>query len=208
MFVSLSFDLINLEMSFSMKLFNVFFSHFSAFFIFACIASSCSSAETSSSAIPNDCVESDEKVQNPPNPCPPSTYRSATGECNNINQRNWGSRGDIFLRIFDPSYGNSVNSPRKSTGGNELPPPMDVLTTIRSQLKAKDASPHMTSLVPLWGHLLFRDIASFSTYTTNSTCCTQQDEINPNCFVNLGNNCKEYTRTIAKQEVKNCKFGK
>lgn len=185
---------------------NVFFC--SCFFVFVC-TSSYSNAEkqTIPSAINNnDCNES-EQLQTLSNPCPPSIYRTATGECNNINQRSWGARGDTFLRIFDPSYGNSVNSPRRSIMGEELPAAQNVLTAIRNNIQMREAASHITSLLPLWGHLVFRDIAHFNTFATNSTCCTE-DEINPNCYVQRGVNCKEYARTMAKQEVKNCKFGK
>lgn len=38
--------------------------------------------------------------------CPPSKFRSATGECNNILHRSWGSRGDVFLRLLEANYAN------------------------------------------------------------------------------------------------------
>jgi len=37
-------------------------------------------------------------------PCPPSKYRTATGECNNIRHPRWGNRGAPFLRLLPPSY--------------------------------------------------------------------------------------------------------
>lgn len=167
-----------------------------------CTFSCCHADDASISSAIEDCID-----RTPLVPCPPSIYRSTSGECNSINQRSWGARGDTFLRIFDPSYGNTVNSPRKSVLDDALPPAVNVLEALRSNLKTSEVAPHITSLLPLWGHLIFRDIAHFNTYSTNSTCCTE-DEINPHCFVERGKNCKEYTRTMAKQEVKNCKFGK
>lgn len=37
-------------------------------------------------------------------PCPPSKYRSPTGECNNVRHRSWANRGDVFLRLLKPEY--------------------------------------------------------------------------------------------------------
>lgn len=37
-------------------------------------------------------------------PCPPSKYRSASGECNNVRHRPWGRRGDVFTRLLPPNY--------------------------------------------------------------------------------------------------------
>lgn len=41
-------------------------------------------------------------------PCPPSKYRSANGECNNVRHPSWGTRGAPFLRLMDPDYADGM----------------------------------------------------------------------------------------------------
>ncbi|KAF7275524.1 hypothetical protein GWI33_011632 [Rhynchophorus ferrugineus] len=36
--------------------------------------------------------------------CPPSKFRTATGECNNVRHPTWGIRGAPFLRLLPPIY--------------------------------------------------------------------------------------------------------
>lgn len=48
-----------------------------------------------------NCSETEDRTGSP---CPPSKYRSASGECNNVRHRPWGRRGDVLLRLLPPNY--------------------------------------------------------------------------------------------------------
>lgn len=52
-----------------------------------------------------NCSSEEDEISN--TPCPPSKYRSASGECNNVRHRPWGRRGDVFIRLMPAHYANS-----------------------------------------------------------------------------------------------------
>lgn len=134
-------------------------------------------------------------------PCPPSKYRSPTGECNNILHRGYGARGDTFLRLLEPSYADGRLQPRTSIGSHALPSADDVVNGLQKMIDDSLLHPHITAMVPAWGQLLAYDLAEFSPLSGNMKCCknngkyTTIEEIEQ-CYVRLGANCKEYKRSV------------
>ncbi|GBP86743.1 hypothetical protein EVAR_64530_1 [Eumeta japonica] len=51
---------------------------------------------------------SEEALDDTLSPCPPSKYRSASGECNNVRRRPWGRRGDVLLRLAPANYADGI----------------------------------------------------------------------------------------------------
>lgn len=49
----------------------------------------------------NDCQKDEEEEALS---CPPSKYRTQTGECNNVRHPRWGTKGTPFLRLLPPDY--------------------------------------------------------------------------------------------------------
>lgn len=47
-----------------------------------------------------DCQSNEEEAIS----CPPSKYRTQTGECNNVRHPKWGTKGTPFLRLLPPDY--------------------------------------------------------------------------------------------------------
>lgn len=142
--------------------------------------------------------------------CPPSKFRAPTGECNNINHRHWGSRGDVFLRIGDPQYSDAISQPRLSVGSHSLPTGDEVVHALQRITNAKLSHPHITAMLPAWGQLLAYDLIQVTTPKTNIKCCddetvtTSEDLVQ--CYVKLGDKCKEYKRSVPSQDLDSCEF--
>lgn len=146
--------------------------------------------------------------------CPPSKYRSPTGECNNINHRDWGTRGDVFLRILDASYGDDFSSPRTSVGSHSLPSADDVVDTLQKTVNVSNVHQHITSMLPAWGQLITLDLVQITSSLIDYQCC-QNDKSGfssveqlDQCYVRQGEDCKEYKRTSPSTEFGVCEFSK
>lgn len=144
-------------------------------------------------------------------PCPPSKYRSTSGECNNILNRGYGARGDIFLRLLEPSYADGRLQPRTSVGSHALPAPEFIIDELQKSVDESLQHPHITAMVPAWGQLLAYDLAEFSPLSGSMKCCknkgkqTSIDEVEQ-CYVRAGPECKEYKRTVPSKEQGECEF--
>lgn len=145
--------------------------------------------------------------------CPPSKFRSPTGECNNVIHRDWGSRGDILLRLLAPSYANGINQPRTSVNSHALPDADDIVNVLQDTIDAEEEHPHITSMLPAWGKLLAYDLVEIASSHLTVKCCknesktTSPEELDQ-CYVRSGSTCKEYKRSVPSFEVGNCDFSK
>ncbi|XP_049868961.1 heme peroxidase 2 isoform X2 [Pectinophora gossypiella] len=117
-------------------------------------------------------------------PCPPSKYRSASGECNNVRHRPWGRRGDIFLRLLPPQYADGVSQPLSSP---RLPEPA-LAVHAAAQLTATAEHDYVTSLLAAWGQFVLDDIVA----TANGNKCE-----GPTC---------EYSRSAPARNIDSCGF--
>lgn len=146
-----------------------------------------------------------------PLPCPPSKFRSPTGECNNILNRSYGARGDIFLRLLEPSYADGRSQPRTSVGSHALPAADVIVDEMQKSVDSSVLHPHITAMVPAWGQLLAYDMAEFSPLTANMKCCKNNgkhsttEEIEQ-CYVRSGADCKEYKRSVPSVEQGDCQI--
>lgn len=144
-------------------------------------------------------------------PCPPSKFRSASGECNNFNHRYWGARGDPFLRLIEPNYADGRIKPRTSVGSHALPVPDTIINQLQRSIPVGAVHPHVTAMLPAWGQLLSYDLVQILSPHSSFRCCRNDsttaatDEI-IQCYVRTGEGCKEYKRSIPSTEPGNCKF--
>lgn len=142
-------------------------------------------------------------------PCPPSKFRSPTGECNNILNRSYGARGDVFLRLLEPSYADGRSQPRTSIGSHALPSAENVVDEMQKTVDSSVLHPHITAMVPAWGQLLAYDMAEFSSLSGSLKCCKNNgkylttEEIEQ-CYVRAGPNCMEYKRSVPSVEQGQC----
>lgn len=142
-------------------------------------------------------------------PCPPSRFRSPTGECNNILNRSYGARGDIFLRLLEPSYADGRIQPRTSIGSHALPAAEFIVDEMEKSIDNSVLHPHITAMVPAWGQLLAYDMSEFA--SSSLKCCKNNgkfstiDEIEQ-CYVRAGSHCKEYTRSLPSVEQGECEI--
>ncbi|XP_060802953.1 heme peroxidase 2 [Amyelois transitella] len=97
-------------------------------------------------------------------PCPPSKYRSASGECNNVRHRPWGRRGDVFLRMMPVNYADGITQPM---GPPRVPEPALAITAA-SQLTQPADHDYVTSMLATWGQLLVDDLTA--TANMNKDC--------------------------------------
>lgn len=146
-----------------------------------------------------------------PLPCPPSKFRSPTGECNNILNRSHGARGDAFLRLLEPDYADNRYQPRTSVGSHALPSADFVIDELNKSVDDKQLHPHITAMVPAWGQLIAYDLVEFTPITSNLKCCknngkhTTTEEIDQ-CYVRAGKDCLEYKRSVPASEPNECEF--
>lgn len=145
--------------------------------------------------------------------CPPSKYRSPTGECNNINNRSWGARGDIFLRLLEPSYADGRIQPRTSIGPHALPASESIVDAMQKSIDDSIQHPHITAMLPAWGQLLSYDLVEITSLTTNFQCCRNQtrkggasSEEMDQCYVRAGSQCREYKRSVPSTQPGVCSF--
>jgi peroxidase len=148
-------------------------------------------------------------IKKDPSPCPPSKFRSPTGECNNFNHRDWGSRGDIFMRMLTPNYADGKSVPRASESAHSLPTPDFVIQQLQKAINKDAQHPHITAMLPAWGHLLAYDLFQIVSPQSNVKCCDsnhKDSEELAQCYVSAGEECKEYMRSIPSREFKSCSF--
>jgi peroxidase len=143
-------------------------------------------------------------------PCPPSKFRSPTGECNNVNHRDWGARGDIFMRMLAPNYADDKTLPRISSNASPLPAPDHIIQKLQKSVEKETQHPHITAMLPAWGQLLAYDLFQVVSPQSTYKCCEHKDT-NPEdliqCYVKNGEDCKEYMRSVPSREVQeNCLF--
>lgn len=140
--------------------------------------------------------------------CPPSKYRVATGECNNVSHRKWGARGDIFLRLLGADYADGVSQPRTSHGTHALPDAEFVIDQLQKHIDGELRHPHITAMLPAWGQLLANDLYEVSQLPINGKCCRNTFERNPHemeqCYVRSGPDCKEYRRSAPGYDAEAC----
>ena len=104
--------------------------------------------------------------------------RSADGSCNNLDHPEWGSSLMPHLRFLPPSYGDGIQSDRKSTTGNELPSPRRVSSSVHQESGAE--TPLLTMMVMQWGQFISHDV----TFTPMSRgfnksmikCCSKEGQ--------------------------------
>ncbi|XP_055548118.1 uncharacterized protein LOC129731820 [Wyeomyia smithii] len=145
-----------------------------------------------------------------PLPCPPSKFRSASGECNNFNHRYWGARGDPFLRLLKPDYADAQVKPRTSVGSHALPTPDDIIGQLQRLIPVHANHPHVTAMLPAWGQLLAYDLVQILSPHSSFHCCRNDtsaatDEI-IQCYVRAGSDCKEYKRSVPSHDPGSCRF--
>ncbi|KAJ0177269.1 hypothetical protein K1T71_007278 [Dendrolimus kikuchii] len=118
-------------------------------------------------------------------PCPPSKYRSPSGECNNVRHRPWGRRGDIFLRMMPPNYADGISQPQSEP---HLP---EATLAIRAAAQLTKQAEHdfVTSMLAAWGQFIMDDIIA----TANG---------DKNCE---SSNC-EYVRSAPARNIDSCGF--
>lgn len=146
-------------------------------------------------------------------PCPPSKFRAPTGECNNVINRSWGARGDIFLRLLPANYADDRSQPRSSVGSHALPEPDAVVAGLQHGIDADRLHPHITAMLPSWGQMLSYDLVQITSPFSKITCCrndstapiTSSEEIDQ-CYVRSGAECKEYKRSVPSHEIGSCAF--
>ncbi|XP_052740357.1 heme peroxidase 2 isoform X2 [Bicyclus anynana] len=130
-----------------------------------------------------NCSSEEDDISN--TPCPPSKYRSASGECNNVRHRPWGRRGDVFIRLLPPNYADGVSQPMSPP---RVPEPALAVQAV-AQLAQPSEHDYVTSMLAAWGQFVMDDLIA----TANG---------NKNCE---GSFC-EYMRSAPTRNIDNCGF--
>ncbi|XP_070492869.1 peroxidase [Chironomus tepperi] len=88
--------------------------------------------------------------------CRPGKYRRVDGLCNNLENPTWGGTHTPFTRLIGPLYSDSINSPRISVTGHELPPSRVVSRTIHPDEGYHDHAG--TVMIVAWGQFMDHDL--------------------------------------------------
>ncbi|XP_052759385.1 uncharacterized protein LOC113522388 [Galleria mellonella] len=120
-------------------------------------------------------------------PCPPSKYRSASGECNNVRHRPWGRRGDIFLRLMPPKYADGITQPLSAP----QVPDAALVVHAMAQLTQPPDHDYVTSMLAAWGQLLIDDLVG--TANGNKECKGPESTC-------------EYERSAPARDIDSCGF--
>jgi hypothetical protein len=95
-----------------------------------------------------------------------------------VDHPEWGSSLMPHLRFLPPSYGNGIESDRKSVSGNALPSPRRVSSSVHQESSAE--TPMLTMMVMQWGQFISHDV----TFTPMSRgfnksmikCCSKEGQ--------------------------------
>jgi peroxidase len=88
--------------------------------------------------------------------CRPGKYRRVDGLCNNLEKPTWGAAHTPFQRLIGPLYSDSINSPRVSVTGRDLPPSRVVSRTIHPDEGYHDHAG--TVMIVAWGQFMDHDL--------------------------------------------------
>ncbi|XP_048519800.1 uncharacterized protein LOC109542192 [Dendroctonus ponderosae] len=136
--------------------------------------------------------------------CPPSKYRMATGECNNVRHSRWGNRGTPFLRLLPPTYADGKMIPKVSVSTQELPNALDVSSILQQVPSRKHES--VTALLGAWSELLYHDLVSTANFK-NHQCCKGDAITHGECYrLQKDNRCWEYMRSLPAVELDSCEY--
>ncbi|XP_074027554.1 uncharacterized protein isoform X2 [Leptinotarsa decemlineata] len=136
--------------------------------------------------------------------CPPMKFRKPSGECNNVRHPKWGTRGEKFLRMLPPTYGDGKSQPKQSVSSHSLPSPIDIASTLQNNPATKHES--VTALLGAWSELLLHDLANTGNLKSQD-CCSENAKKHGECYGKLGHGqCREYMRTLPAVDMDSCKF--
>lgn len=139
--------------------------------------------------------------------CAPNKYRTPKGNCNNVHHSEWGSQGDVFIRLFKPSYSDETQKPRRSIEGVELPEPKAIINSLRDHVTSFEIKKHLSLIFPLWGQLIYNDISKIYSLKSKIDCCRETDLNNTYCYPIDENGCKSYKRSAVARSNYDCSFG-
>ncbi|CAG2109200.1 unnamed protein product, partial [Medioppia subpectinata] len=105
-----------------------------------------------------------------------SKYRTADGNCNNLDYPLWGKSLTQFNRLVPPSYADGLNDLRVSVDGGELPSAREVSCKLALDFDIPDRK--FSLLVMQWGQIIDHDLTlTASTRATTGEglhCCNEE----------------------------------
>uniref|UniRef100_A0A336LIY5 CSON007160 protein n=2 Tax=Culicoides sonorensis TaxID=179676 RepID=A0A336LIY5_CULSO len=151
--------------------------------------------------------ECERSTQSKPQLCTQNMYRTYDGTCNNVENPNWGSIGDAFLRIVPPRYSDGKQSPRESSNSDKPLPHAESVARLfeRTNIPIQQNT-HLSILFALWGQLISEDIAKITQFDQKKDCCGIDDDDKTYCYAQKSETCKEYKRTAVSRQNLTCKF--
>ncbi|XP_052871136.1 peroxidase-like [Anopheles cruzii] len=155
--------------------------------------------------------------------CNASTpYRTLDGTCNNLKNPKWGAANTVYGRLLGADYGDGVKSPRKATGGSELPSAR--LLSMKLFGEKDVLEPAFTLLSMQFGQIVAHDMGFTSGGADMLPCCAKGQlvpEPNPRCYAipvpsddrvmgQAGIKCLDFLRTVTNcdSDESRCKGGK
>ncbi|XP_033761598.1 myeloperoxidase-like [Pecten maximus] len=143
-----------------------------------------------------------------------TTFRSASGTCNNLANPEYGAAATAQSRFLPPQYGDGIGSPRtQGKNSQPLPSARVVSNSVFKSSKEKKET-KLSLMVMAWGQFLDHDItltpSTSGAEGTLTHCCNSSVATLPECFpITIPNNddhftnsnCMEFVRSAAVTEA-------
>lgn len=111
--------------------------------------------------------------------------------------------------MLTPDYADGKSAPRISADADALPSPSYIIEKLQKSIKKDSQHAHITAMLPAWGQLLAYDLFQVVSPQSKFKCCEDKSKITEElvqCYVQSGEECKEYMRSVPSREFQNCKF--
>ncbi|VDM96570.1 unnamed protein product, partial [Thelazia callipaeda] len=135
--------------------------------------------------------------------CPPVTYRTYSGHCNNVNNPLWGVSRQPMQRLLPSAYADEITQPRIATDGSSLPN----ARTISLDLITEPTDKHnlCSMMIAQWAMFIYEDLVHAGVTLilkilgneAKVLSCCEQGHKHPECYaIEITNNDSFYPKSI------------
>lgn len=95
-------------------------------------------------------------------PCRANKFRSFDGQCNNVENPNWGKASTAFGRVLPSAYADGILTPRIAADHQPLPSASSISALVHKDVEAPHE--HISQMAPMWAQLVEQDISKSTVY--------------------------------------------
>ncbi|GAU93878.1 hypothetical protein RvY_05745 [Ramazzottius varieornatus] len=117
-------------------------------------------------------------------PCRANKFRSFDGQCNNVENPNWGKASTAFGRVLPSAYADGILTPRIAADHQPLPSASSISALVHKDVEAPHE--HISQMAPMWAQLVEQDISKSTVYgglpDDFPISCCRSTAVHPECF--------------------------